>query len=234
MMRGVPETAEHEAGGERPEAGPTVGTGAAPSGPPRGAARRTVRPVAGIAAVAVLAAAAVGIALATRGGQTVPAAVAPTPPGPAVTVVPQPTSSAPPQASPSATAIPLALRQEIEQAYDRFWRVRADAALRLDPGRLPEVAAGTALEIETKNIEQLRAEGRAGRYVIDLQYGVVAATQTRAVVATKYQNRSYFVDPRTMQPLAPTPAAAEEVKMTFTLEKIDGTWKVVDGVLDPA
>ena len=109
----------------------------------------------------------------------------------------------------------MALRQEIEQAYDRFWRVRADAVLSLDPSRLPEVAAGEALDVETRRIEQLRAEGRAGRYVIDLQYGVVEATPTSAVVAAKYQSWSYFVDPKTLQPLAPTPAAAEQATMTF-------------------
>jgi hypothetical protein len=203
-------------------------------GPPR---RRAV--AAGLAVVAaliaVLALVALGaVTLTGRGRPTTPATSELSGAQPVVTVEPQPTPTAPPAPTPSATAIPIGLRQEIEDAYDRFWRVRADAALRLDVSHLPEVAAGTALDIETRNVEQLRAEGRAGRYVVDLRYGVIEASQTSALVAAKYQNRSYFIDARTKQPLAPTPAAAEEVKMTFKLEKIDGTWKVVEGVVDPA
>src|SRR5262249_53435132 len=144
-------------------------------GPPR---RRGGAP--GLAVIAALIAVLALVALAAvtltgRGRPTAPATGELSGALPVVTVEPQPTPTAPPAPSPSATAIPVALRQEIEDAYDRFWRVRADAALRLDASHLPEVAAGTALDIETRNVEQLRAEGRAGRYVVDLRYGVVEA-----------------------------------------------------------
>lgn len=199
--------------------------------PPRSAPRLTLpRVMLAVVMVALVAVLAAG-ALAGRDSRGAQVAVVATPPQSELTIVPQLTPTAPIQPGPTATPIPLALRKEIEDAYDRFWRVRADAALSLDGSRLPEVAAGVALEIERRNVEQLRAQGRAGRYIVDLQYGVVEANQTSAVVATKYQDRSYVIDVQTRNPIAPTPFAGEEVKMTYWLEKIDGNWKVVDGTV---
>jgi hypothetical protein len=225
-MRDAMDTVSHDADEER-SAPPAGGPPGRRPGPPRLAAA-----VGLVAVVALVALALAG--LAGRGHQATPAAGEFPGTRPAVTVAPDTAPTAPSAPTPGATEIPVALRQDIENAYDRFWRVRADAALRLDTSHLPEVAAGSALDIETQNVDQLRQEGRAGRYVVDLHYGVVEATQTSAVVAARYENRSYFLDVRTMQPVAPTPATAEEVKMTFRLEKIDGTWKVVEGVVDPA
>ena len=116
----------------------------------------------------------------------------PTAAPPAATAVP----TAPP-ATPTAVPIPLELRHEIEDAYVRYWHVRADAALTLDPSLLPEVAAGDRLEREREEIAQLRAEGRARKVVVDLQFRVVRATETTATVHDDFKNWSYAVDLRT-------------------------------------
>jgi hypothetical protein len=187
-----------------------------------------VRLVAGAGAVAVLAAA-VAIALAIRAWQTAPAAVAPTPAQPVLTVVPQATPTAPPQASPSATAIPLALRQEIIDSYMRYWAVVADAAFRVDDSQLPEVAAGEELERQRRGIADLRNQGHAARIVVDHQFGIGDATQSTATVFDKYESRSYFIDPKTKEPLGQTPEKPETVRMSFVLQRIDGAWRVTDG-----
>jgi hypothetical protein len=225
------ETAPHDTGEEQPGS-PPVGPAATGGGKSPGTTRRPGAPRLWAPVVIVAAAAGlVVVVLFTRGHSASPPATDRMPSQPALTVVPELTPTQAPPPSPSATPIPLALKKEIEDAFDRFWRVRADAAFRLDASRLPDVAAGAALEVERQNIEQLRAQGHAARFVVDLQYGVQQATGTTAVVASKYQERSYVIDAGTKQPLAPTPATAEVVTMTFWMEKIDGTWKVVDGAV---
>ena len=125
--------------------------------------------------------------------------------------------------------IPLELRHEIEGAYVRYWNVRADAALTLDPSHLPEVAAGDRLEREREEIAQLQAEGRAAKVVVDLQFRVVQATETTATVYDDFKNFSYAVDRNTKTPLVEPPRAAEIHVVSFEMQKIDGVWKVVDG-----
>jgi len=125
--------------------------------------------------------------------------------------------------------IPLELRHEIEDAYVRYWRVTADAALTLDPSQLPEVAAGDRLEREQEEIAQLLAEGRARKVIVDLQFRVVRATETTATVYDDFKNLSYAVDRNTKAPLVEPPRAAEIHVVSFEMQKIDGVWKVVDG-----
>ena len=126
--------------------------------------------------------------------------------------------------------IPLELRHEIEDAYVRFWQVRTDAVLRLDPSELPKVVAGDALQREEAWIARLRDEGRTSRIIVDLQFRVVQATATTATVQDDVQSRGYDVDPVTKAPLGPIPQQAEVLKASFELRKHDGVWKVVDGV----
>jgi hypothetical protein len=233
MMQGVPETAENEAGDERKEAPPAVGHEAVASAHSQRDRYRALLWIAGGAGALALASVVAAIVLAARGGQAIPPATAPALPRPALTVVPQATSTAPPQASPSATAIPLALRQEIEQAYQSFWRVRADAAFSLDPSQLPQVAAGAALDRELEETAQLQAEGRAARVVVDLRFRIVQATDTSATIFDDVENRSYFIDARTKQPIGPPPDSAQIYKMSYELQKIDGSWRVVDATRYP-
>jgi hypothetical protein len=156
-------------------------------------------------------------------------------PGPATQPVPTaapPAATAAPTAvppTPTAVPIPTDLRHEIEDAYVKYWRVRADAALTLDPSHLPEVAAGDHLEQEREEIAQLQAEGRAAKVIVDLQFRVVQATDTTATVYDDFKNFSYAVDKNTKAPLVEPPRTAEIHVVSFELQKIDGVWKVVDG-----
>ena len=182
-----------------------------------------------IAILAIVLAIVAAVACTPVGRQPHSAPPAPNPtPAPPSTATP---TAAQPPAVPTSTAapIPSELRQEIEDAYDRFWRVRADASLRLDPSRLPEVAAGQALERERQEIARLQAEGKAARIVVDLRFRVVQATNSTATIQDDFENRSYLVDAVTKQPIGPLPTGADIVKVSFDLQKIDGAWRVVDG-----
>lgn len=233
-MQDMREATESETGEKRSDAHLFL-----PSEDPTGdrsrRARRLAAPRMAMAVVTVtLVATFVAIALAGRSPLGAPVAVQLTPPQPELTIVPQLTPTAPPQPGPTATPIPLPLRREIEDAYDRFWRVRADAVLRLDPSRLPEVTAGEALERERREIAQLQAEGKAARIVVDLRYRIVKATDSTATVHDDLESRSYFVDPKTLEPIGPVPQTADLTKVSFDLEKVNGGWRVVDGTRFPS
>jgi hypothetical protein len=178
-----------------------------------------------IALVAVLAAACEFPGQRPSAAPTVAATRSPSTATPA-TATAAPTTS---QATPTAVPIPLELRHEIEDAYERYWQVHADAALTLDPSHLPEVLAGDKLENERQLVAQLRAEGRAAKVIVGLDYRVVRATETSATVYDDYKNYSYLVDPNTKAPLVDPPAVPEIHVVSFELQKIDGMWKVVDG-----
>jgi hypothetical protein len=67
---------------------------------------------------------------------------------------------------------------------------------------------------------------------VEHNYRVVRAAVDSAEVADTYVDNSQFVDPSTPQPPVAVPAgdAAERtVRELYVLEKLDGTWKVVDG-----
>src|SRR5262245_28136604 len=74
-----------------------------------------------------------------------------TPPPPSATPVPQTPTVALPWATPGGptpTPLPVALSNEISEAYLHFWKVRSDAAYELNDSQLSDVAAGVQLERE--------------------------------------------------------------------------------------
>lgn len=123
--------------------------------------------------------------------------------------------------------INVSLLKEIEGAYSRFWDVRTEAAANVDPSRLPEVAAGPALEREQAEIAELAARGVAAVVDVDHEVGLVSLSQDQAELYDEYVNRSYLVDPSTREPVG-APEPEQLVKVSYRLQKVDGTWKVVD------
>src|SRR6266542_2470484 len=117
-------------------------------------------------------------------------------------------------------------------AYQRYWSVRADALLRLDPTGLDQIATGDELAALDKNIEDLRAQGRAVKTDVQHHMSVLTAFDDKALVSDRIRDSSVYVSPEDNQPLpgevAPSsPDEAPEVTSVYELELVDGTWKVV-------
>jgi hypothetical protein len=132
-----------------------------------------------------------------------------------------------PEASPAATVEPT-LAAEVGQAYEQYWRVRAQALLQLDPTHLPEVMDGEHLAAVSQAIEQLRSEGRAIKSELSLNYTVIQADAEMATVFDHIDDNSYYVQAGTEQPL--TQPAKGVLTGLFRLRKNSGVWKVVESV----
>ena len=81
---------------------------------------------------------------------------------------------------------------------------------------------------QEQEVSDLRAKGRAAKLEVDHHIAFASVSPEHAVVYDEYLNRSVFVDPVTKQELS-TNAPPETEKISFELQRISGTWKVVDG-----
>ena len=180
---------------------------------------------------------ALAAATATRAAPTASPVATPTS---AVTAIPTVLPTAAPNQSPSTpaalatafaspSALPTvdpALADEIGQAYQRYWQIRAEAFFALDTSRLGTVMAGEHLAKVQTQIEQLRAEGRALETDVEHHFGVLEATNSHAWLGDNYLSKSVFVDSRTHAPL--TEAGNSNVREFYEFVRVDGTWKVVN------
>ena len=170
------------------------------------------------------------------GTQPAPSVAAPASPAQspalAASVAPAPVASTAPSAvasaSPSLRVATDPLSLEIEQAYLHYWDVRTQAYLNLDTSHLGEVMAGAELTRETQNIKDWQAQGRAGKLDVDHHILLAALAPDRAVVYDEYLNRSTFLDAASKKEL-PTSSPPVTEKISYDLQKIDGTWKVIGG-----
>ena len=137
--------------------------------------------------------------------------------------------------SPVPSAVPTVdpqVADEVKTAYERYWDVTAQALRDLDATHLTEVAMGGELVSLQKNIEDLRAQGKAIDTSVEHHFNVVWSQDDQAQVRDRYRDRSIFVDPSTKQPLAgevipPTFEDAPESNVAYLLQRDQGTWKVV-------
>jgi hypothetical protein len=178
--------------------------------------------------------------LSTAGGSTPP-------PAPTLSIA---SGTAFPQASPTPTAalaltvavgltstpsaIPTLdpeLAAEVGRAYEAYWRVRSQAVLQLDPTHLADVMDGDHLMAIGNRIEEMRAEGKAIKTKVALNYTVVEASEVTATVVDRIEDSSYYVTAGTEQPL--TDPAADVLLVMYRLQKNSGVWKVVDSVRAP-
>jgi hypothetical protein len=136
------------------------------------------------------------------------------------------TATAAPTQTPAATASPSP-QDEVITAYLHYWDVYADAVHNLDTSRLEEVMTGPRLERGLNEIQDLRDQGRAVDIVVENDPVVVQIEGDRAVVHDEYENRSYFIDPTTKEPLS-SPEGSQTIRDTVTLTRVDQTWKVLD------
>jgi len=179
---------------------------------------------------------------------TVPATVAPTATAvvaasSTLTVTAQPTTgaatplaaaSAPTSSVPVPSARPTVdpgLAEQVTEAYQRYWQVRAQALFALDTSHLSEVAAGEHLDQLVKYIDELRSKGQAGLTDVEHHFVVLEASNSRAVIGDNYVSNSVFIDATTHTPLTePTGGNLQEF---YTFAHMDGDWKVVDVARSP-
>lgn len=119
------------------------------------------------------------------------------------------------------------LEREVQAAYLRYWDVLTEANLSLDTSRLPEVTAGRELAQAQQQVEELKAKGKAAKVDVEHRIALAKVTPDEAVVADEYLNKSVYVDPVTKAEFKTTAPPTVE-KLSFTLRKIDGEWKVVE------
>lgn len=140
------------------------------------------------------------------------------------------TTTVPPERAPSTTTTafdPASLEGEIEAAYLRSWDVYAAAVydLELDEQALAEVYAGDSLTNLTEEIADRASTGRAAHVRVDHDYDITVLGPTSAFVLDAYRNHQVLIDPVSKQAVEPDPD--EKQLYGFTLDLIDGTWRVV-------
>lgn len=175
--------------------------------------RRVTRVITGGLLVAALAAAC--------GGDDADPTPAPTAaaahPSPTLTVIEQPTATPDPEA-------------EVLAAYEGYWEVYAAALRDRDDSRLDEVMTGSRLDRAIAEVQDLRSQDYAVALVVNSRPVVVAIDGDEAMLMDSYENQSHRIDPETKIPLQPTPAPGPTLRDRVTLQRVGGTWKVVETV----
>ncbi|HMS71559.1 MAG TPA: hypothetical protein PKB03_00860 [Baekduia sp.] len=138
-------------------------------------------------------------------------------PSPTATIAAQPTSTPDPDA-------------EVLAAYAKYWEVYIEALRNRDDSRLDEVMTGPRLERGLQEIADLHAQGRAVQLVVENSPVLLEIRGDLALISDEYENNSYYIDPVTKQPVGATPVGSETLKDVITLQRVDGVWKVRDGV----
>ena len=139
-----------------------------------------------------------------------------------------PAASATVQLPPGVHIASSPLEQEIEAAYLHYWQVRSEALLNLDTSHLSEVMAGPELARDDKQIQDLKAQGKAVKVDIEHHIAFLHVSPDAAEIYDEYLNRSVYVDPTTKQAI-PTNSPPLTAKVSYQMQKVNGTWKVIDG-----
>ena len=126
--------------------------------------------------------------------------------------------------SPSRTPTATDVRAQVEQAYLHYWDVYAAAMLNLDESHLPEVLAEDALANHRSQVEEQRRKNQPVRIEVEHSYRITLVGDDKASIEDNYINHSVRLDPRTKKPIESPPNT--RVRRTYTLKKVNGTWKV--------
>ena len=77
-----------------------------------------------------------------------------------------------------------------------------------------------------RRIDELRAEGRAIKTQVVLNYFVLRASDASASVVDDFEDNSVYVKIGTEEPL--TDSTANQLRVLYELRNFSGAWKVVD------
>lgn len=158
---------------------------------------------------------------------TIEATMTPTAQGTAVPTAPE--VSGTPSAGATQATDTKGLAREVLKAYLHYWDVRTKAYYTLDTSRLHEVMSGKELQRDVEQIRQLRKQGRAIKPDIKHNPAVSIHSEAEAVVYDEYVNASLYVHADTKK-VIPTKEPPVTEKVSYVMRKLNGTWKVVDGV----
>lgn len=137
------------------------------------------------------------------------------------------------EATPVQAAIPADLAAAIVQGYSNYWTVRVNALHAPDPSNadLQGVMASTELSRAQQVLGSYQEQGMAYQSNVKHQIWITQASPDAATVVDRYVATSTRVDPSSLEPLDPSVTPnVENLTTTFSLQNIDGTWKVVDQV----
>ena len=148
--------------------------------------------------------------------------------------------AAPPAATPTAPASGPAMatsvaafaalpadqkKVQMQQAIDHTIALLAQAYRELDPTLLPDVMTGPALQVEQEQLRTLKAEGRptGGDHTYTITGIGVAPALGSVSVRTEGTERTWYLDPKTLQPVGQP--NVNTAPATYTLVIEDGVWK---------
>jgi len=140
---------------------------------------------------------------------------------PQATVSPAPTSVATVPPTPVLTP-----RQQVIQAYHRYWQAYSQTLYTLNTSSMDTVAAGSELTQVQAQVAGLRQQKRAVHVVVSHHSLIVSVKGNKATVYDEIRNRSFTINPVTKQPPHGSNQADLE-KDIYSLQKIHGSWKVV-------
>jgi hypothetical protein len=142
----------------------------------------------------------------------------------------QSTISAVPTSVPTVAPAPtLSPRQQVVQAYDRYWRDYSQALYTLDTSQMSDVSSGGELRQVQAQVVSLLRDKRAVRTRVTHHALVVSIKGDKASVYDEILNRSFTIDPVTKQPPQGSNQADLEKDIYF-FQRIHGKWKIVKSV----
>lgn len=137
---------------------------------------------------------------------------------------PRPTVAVSATPSPTAT-----MEEEVVAAYLLYSEAYKKALFDLDVKHVEGLASGEQLQRIRTEIENLRAQGLAGRIEVSHKPVVIQISGNSATLLDEMVNNSFYVDARTKEPPVAS-GSGEILRDTFSLQKIDGKWVVTQSV----
>ncbi|MGH3045553.1 MAG: IMS domain-containing protein [Gaiellaceae bacterium] len=127
----------------------------------------------------------------------------------------------PPTESPS----PASAKEQVREAYLRYWDVFPAAFRKLSADDLNDVTTGKALRVLGQQIQDLREKGLFVRVRVQHRITQIRlADATTALVVDRLTNHSVTIDRATGKPTEKDPN--EVTVEAYTLKMEDGIWKV--------
>lgn len=138
-------------------------------------------------------------------------------------------TAVPTSATPTATVAPgptVTPRQQLEQAYYRYWRDYSQALFTLDTSRMSDVAAGDELKRVQAEVADLRQRNHAVHVRVSHSALIVSIKGDTATVYDDQRDSSFLINPVTKEPHKGSVQPYPE-KDIYYLRKMNGNWKVV-------
>ena len=138
----------------------------------------------------------------------------------------EPTTTTSKAPTTTSTTEPLTVEEQVEQAYLASWDDYATAMGERETEHLSATHAGRALELVESEVADLKRDGHAADIDVEHNYAITIVDESTAVVVDEYVNHMILIDPDTGEPREADPN--NTVLYVFTLELMEGAWKLTD------